>query len=234
MKNPKTLLNLGRTSAWLAPLAACVLVAFGPARNARAVLLNYSFSMTAASGSFVNLGMGPIDLSGVAFSITGMTTSDTDVYAGGIVGDGIGEFAAMSVFDFGMIGSFATDASSGHYYFQDYGTPSSVSGAGLADLILGFGFAGIFSPAVAGDPDFGIPLGTPMVTSIAFANPWVIGNLSGQILSLNFDGTSVSSMTVTAKGPSVPEGGSTLALLLIALPGLVAAKKLYSPSFRLR
>lgn len=210
------------SSTLLAALAAYVVVAVGTASDARAVLLNYEFNMTAASGSWMNLGSGSINLSGVAFTITGMTTSDTDLYNGGAVGDGIGEFAATSIFNFGALGSFTTDTSSDHYYFQNYSGPSSVSGAGLANLPIAVGFAGIFSPAVPGNPDFGVALGSPTVDSTATGNPWVIGNLSGQTLSLNFNSSSVTSMTVTEQGAAVPDGASTLGLLFISLLGLVA------------
>jgi hypothetical protein len=105
-------------STWLAAAAACVVGMTAPVANA--ALLSYSFNMTAAAGSTLDLGSGLIDLTGVTYTITGNTTSDTDIYAGGAVGDGIGQFAAASVFSFGVLGSFATDASSDHYYFQNY------------------------------------------------------------------------------------------------------------------
>jgi hypothetical protein len=79
---------------------------------------------------------------------------------------------------------------------------------------------------VAGDPDFGIPIGTPSLTGSYGVSPWVITNLAGETLSLTFDGSDVNSMTVTALGAGVPDGGSSLVLVGMALLGLVAARKM--------
>tara|TARA_R110001599_G_scaffold281341_1_gene483067 strand:+ start:221 stop:847 length:627 start_codon:yes stop_codon:yes gene_type:complete len=170
---------------------------------ASAALLNYSFNGIASAGSLVDFGGGPVDIGGTNVSITGTTTTDVDLTA---VGDGLGLFASTSTYDFGALGSFTTDVG-GDTYFQDCSSPTGITCVGLfnggAGFLLGF-------PEIVGDPDFGMPIGTPAGGFFVGSDFRFLQNGGGDQMFLSIDSLSAASIQ------AVPEPG-TLALVGLGL-----------------
>jgi hypothetical protein len=185
------------------------------APSAHAVLLNYSFSGVAGIGSSIDVGGGAVNVSGVAFTATGSTVNDVDLFNGGAVGDGFGQFAATTTYDFGGALVFVTDTGA-DFYIQDCAGAAAVSCAGLTNSVVNAGFLYNFAPAVAGNPDFGVPLGTQTASSANFTLRTQT-NAAGHSLTINNRSASASRVTVKA----VPEPG-TAVMLLLALGGLGA------------
>ncbi|MCZ4316080.1 PEP-CTERM sorting domain-containing protein [Comamonadaceae bacterium G21597-S1] len=170
---------------------------------ASAALLTYSFNGITSAGSVLDLGGGPVDVGGIAVSITGTTTTDVDLTA---VGDGLGLFAATSTYDFGALGSFTTDVG-GDTYFQDCSSPTGITCVGMFNGASGFllGF-----PEIVGDPDFGMPIGTPAGGFLVGSEFRFLQNGSGNQMFLSIDALTAASIQ------SVPEPG-TLALVGLGL-----------------
>ena len=189
---------------------------------AQAGLLDFEFIMTAGTGSSADFGLGIFDLSGLAYSITGSTTSDVDSYQGGVADDTVGGFAASVTFDFGAAGTFSTStAQTNMLYVQNCGnSDTNISCAGLTDNVASIGFVGFFTGIAVSDVDIGQALGSNIVSlGTNFGNPFNLTNSAGHSLSLNFDGSSVTELSVTAS--SVPEPAS----FLLLLSGLVLVGK---------
>lgn len=173
---------------------------------ADAAILTFSFTGTAGAGSVLDLGAGPVDLSDAPFTAFGQTLNDVDLYNGGVVGDGVGIFAATATYDFGALGSFTTDAGA-DFYGQNCVGPAAVSCALLSDVGAFQGFRMDFAPAVAGDPDFGVALGAQAALGFQI-NARTQTNAAGDSLTLATGGA-IRSATVTA---AVPEPASLLLL----------------------
>lgn len=202
-------------------MSAVFALAAAPAANA--ALLSYSFVGVAGTGSSLDLGAGPVDVSGMTFTAFGQTVNDIDLFNGGIAGDGVGAFAATTTYDFGAIGAFVTNAGA-DFYLQNCAGPVSVSCALLSTVNAGQGFRLDFAPAVAGDPDFGIAIGSQL-------------NIGGQFITrtqTNSDGDSLTIASANARMISVnvtdagvvPEPASlAIAGLGLALAGALARRR---------
>ena len=203
--------------------ALAALLLFVGARPVEAALLNFEFiGALGPSGSSLTLGDGTVvDLSGAQFRITGMTTSDVDLSPSG---DGIGQFASQSIFDFGALGSFASDATTGETYVQDCGPTNLVTCVGLSDSTL-FNVAAdrsfvanLVSPVAADADSGGVPIGmnlTPLFTG--WVDPIVFSNADNETLTLVFSGIpngGITEFSVTAKAVPTP---SSLALVSLGL-----------------
>ena len=140
--------------------------------------------------------------------------SDVDLFGGGAVGDGVGIFAATTVYDFGAFGAFTTDGG-GDFYGQNCDGPAAVDCALLSDVTASVGFRIDFAPSVAGDPDFGIALGTKLATGFQI-NTRTQSNDSGFSLTIATGGQIVS---VTANAVAIPEP-ATLALVGLSLAAM--------------
>jgi hypothetical protein len=186
--------------------------------TARAAILSFEFFGIAGPGSTINLGGGAVDVSGLEFTASGQTINDVDLFNGGVAGDGIGFFAATATYDFGAFGAFTTDVGA-DFYGQNCGGAAAVTCALLSDVGAIVGFRMDFAPAVPGNPDFGIPLGTQAATSFQI-NTRTQTNSAGHSLTLA-SGGSIRSATVTAT--DVPEPAS---LLLMGAGTLIAARRL--------
>src|SRR5687767_2533774 len=147
--------------SWLSALS--LIAVLGAPSTASAALITFEFTGVAGPGSFINLGAGNVDVSGVVFTASGTTINDVDLFAGGVAGDGIGFFATTSTYDFGALGAFTTDVGA-DFYGQNCAGAAAVSCALLSDLAALAGFRIDFAPAVPGNPDFGVPLGTQVAT----------------------------------------------------------------------
>lgn len=99
---------------------------------ADADILNYKFSGWTAAGSTLDLGGGAVDISGVPFTVVGMTINDIDMLRPG-VGDSAGAFAATSTYIFGGFGNFSTDFG-GDVYSQGCDGNMSITCVVLGDL----------------------------------------------------------------------------------------------------
>lgn len=190
----------------------CLALVF-TASTAHAVLLSYTFSGVAGAGSLIDTGLAgdPSDVSGVAFTITGQTTSDVDVESN----PGFGVFTATSTYDFGVLGSFTTDIGA-EGFLQNCVAASSVQCIGLTSVPLDLAsFVGvIFLPGIPGSPNIaGSVLGTlPVVGTLGTARS--LSNTAGHSLTLTVTDSSISAASVAA----VPEP-TTLILASIALLG---------------
>jgi hypothetical protein len=203
----------------ITPVLVLAVTLIAPA-TARGAILTFEFFGVAGAGSTINLGAGAVDVSGLEFTAFGQTINDIDLFSGGVVGDGVGFFAATATYDFGPVfGAFTTDVGA-DFYGQNCGTAASVTCALLSTVNAGQGFRMDFAPAVAGDADFGIPLGTQVaVGSLFIARTQT--NASGH--SLTITPGSIRSATVTAT--DVPEPAS---LLLMGAGTLIAARRMRS------
>ena len=188
------------------------------ASQAHAALLSYSFSGIAGAGSILDVGSGPVDVTGAAFTASGVTINDVDLFGGGVVGDGVGAFAATTTYDFGILGAFSTNAG-GDFYLQNCAGPTQVNCALLATLNAGQGFRVDFTPAVVGDPDFGIPLGTQLNIGGQCITR-TQSNASGDTLTLGCIDSRLISVTVTAAVAAAAPEPATLVLLGLGLAGL--------------
>ena len=183
-----------------------LLVTLLAAPSAHAVLLNYSFSGVAGIGSSIDVGSGPVNVSGVAFTATGSMVNDVDLFNGGAVGDGFGLFAATTTYDFGGPLVFVTDMGA-DFYLQDCAGAAAVSCAGLTNSTVTAGFRFNFAPPVPGNPDFGVPLGTQTASSANFTPIRTQTNAAGHSLTIN--NRSASGSRVSA----VPEPSTAVMLL---------------------
>jgi hypothetical protein len=191
---------------------------------AQASTLTFSFIGIAGTGSVINLGSGDVDISGAQFTAFGQTINDVDLIDGGVPGDDeFGMFAATTTYDFGVLGAFVTNAG-GDFYTQNCAGPAAVSCALLSDVALNVGFRLDFAPAVAGDPDFGVPLGTQAAATFQFFTRTQV-NSSGHALTIATDGASLSSVTVTATDAAPVPEPATLLLLGTGAAGLLARRR---------
>jgi hypothetical protein len=160
----------------------------------QAAPLAYSFSGLTTAGSLLNLGAGLVDVGGVNFTVTGMTTDDIDQTP---TSDGLGLFNATSTYDFGAFGTFTTDTG-GDTYFQNCSSPAGITCVGLFNGSTGFllGF-----PVIAGDPDFGLAIGTPSGAFLVGSEFRFLANDAGDQMFVN--AASFSNMSIQA----VPEPG---------------------------
>ena len=189
----------------------------GLGTSAHAVLLGYEFTGIAGVGSALNLGGPNINVSGAVFTISGSTTSDTDLSGS----PAVGLYAATSVFDFGVLGSFTADAVSTDFYLQNCGAPGiAVNCAGLLDGLAG-SFLVVFPPVAGNANAGGIPLGTNIVpASVVANNPFVLTNSSGDILNLSIETIRQFSVTADTGSVDVSAPGS-LMLMALGMVGLV-------------
>jgi hypothetical protein len=196
--------------------------------RAQALPLSYSFTGTLGGSAYLDLGNGRVDVSGAAFTVTGQTLDDVNVF-GWPDAIGIGVFLSTSTYDFGSLGSFTTDIGS-DFYTQGRG--ESISTVGLAEYYpFASEFAGflISVPTVDEDPRVPFPLGTvtPLATIDHFGLFPVrrLSNSAGQ--SLVFGGFSKGPLlTITeARIEAVPEP-TTLVLVGLGAIGLGLRQKL--------
>lgn len=170
--------------------------------------LAYSFAGITGADTLLDFGGGPVAAAGVLFSVTGTTVDDVDLTG---VGDGFGVFAATSTFDFGSYGSFTTNPG-GDLYFQNCYGPAAISCVGLFDPFAKAGFLLGFAPIV-GNPDAGLPIGTPSGAFFVGAEPRYYANSGG--LQIYLRAGAFSDMSIQA----IPEPG-TFTLFGLGVAGL--------------
>jgi hypothetical protein len=105
---------------------------------AHATPMTYSFVGVAGTGSVIDLGSGPVDVSGFTFTASGHTLNDIDLFNSGTVDDSFGSFAATTAYDFDVAGVFTTNIG-GDFYIQEGLSPASVDAILLTDF---FGVGG--------------------------------------------------------------------------------------------
>jgi hypothetical protein len=186
---------------------------------AHATLLDFTFTSTVSSGS-LDTGSGPADLTGAAVVISGTTVSDVDANPGD---PAIGAFTALTVFDFGALGSFTADPGN-TFYFQVSGSTTSFNSIGMfynvPDFVSGFGTS--IAP-VASDANVAVALGD--VTTLGGINNATgsMSNSLGHTLTVNIlGGTALTDISVTAA--AVPEP-ATLTLLGLGLAWLGVTRR---------
>lgn len=199
-----------------------LMVTLGVGMSANATLLEFKFEGT-ASGSVLNLGGPDINLSNAAFTVTGSTSSDTDLSPA----FGVGVFFTMNVIDFGALGSFVSDVATTAFYLQNCGALGGVAigCAGMNDTTGGSFTVGFGS--VPGDVGLdGLPVGTDIATTLLSAsNPFSLTNASGDSVNLNVESIDVFSIAVPSQGSivqpavAVPAPGSLL-LIMLGMAGL--------------
>lgn len=196
-------------------------VALAAAPAAHAVLLNYTFSGVAGGGSSLTTSAGVVNLSGAAFTAYGQTISDTDLFNGGVVGDGVGFFAATTTYDFGPLGLFTTNAGA-DFYGQNCQGATAVDCILLSDVAATAGWRLDMAAAVAGDPDFGIAVGSQLAAGFQI-NTRTQSNAAGDSLTIATGGQIISA-DVTAQG--IPEPASlTIVGLALGVAGAVARRR---------
>jgi hypothetical protein len=194
-------LSLLRLSAIANVAFFLVLLAVLAPRQAHAVLLNFSFSGTAGTGSQLSIdGAAPVDVSGASFTITGMTLDDIDFFPGGTVS----QFNAIWSFDFGILGVFTPDPGTAFYQQLVGGSFTEIAVVRIGLDFNPFNLALNFplNPVPCADADFGCVLGSPTIDGLGLVGS-VITNVSGDFLDLRFHSALVTSMSVTEKVATV-------------------------------
>jgi hypothetical protein len=203
---------------------ACFLLALTlSARLAAADVIRYSFTGSIGTGSgnrsTLDLGLGPIDLSGAVFTVSGTLVDDLPE------DDTTAIFAATSTYDFGALGQFTTDTG-GDFYWQ-LAEDAAVGGVDYVGLINWYrgtiDFSGFMIQVAHQNADESTPqaLGHLVAQETFDHSPpprrWQ--NSAGQTLSLGgtFPMITIASADVTP----VPEPG-TLTLIGLGAAGLYA------------
>jgi uncharacterized protein (TIGR03382 family) len=198
-------------NGYTAPLAALI-IGLTLTANTHAGIIDYSFSGTAGSGSFLNLGSGPVNISGAAFTATGTLLNDTDIIPGDPF---VGVFAATTNYDFGAFGVFITN-NGADFYVQSQGSTTFVAGLSEATAQEGIFPIGIGTPFA--DPNISQAVGMLSFNDIPSNSVLrTQTNAAGHSLTLAVL-TTVPSANITASGQAPLPG--TLPLMALALAAL--------------
>lgn len=200
-------------------LAVAVLVV---PQSAWAVLVNYTFEGIVETGT-LDIGAGPVILDGASYTATGMTLSDVDLDNSIFGGPVIGRYAAMTIYDFGILGSFTTDGSTGERYIQNCANETSFScvvlSGGAGDGSVSVGVQTSDGSTFPFDPNAGV-VAIGAFEGIVFpGSARTLSNSAGHTLIIaqqsGIDGVRTTArVVVTAK---VPEPATVLLLLGTAL-----------------
>ena len=169
-----------------------------------AILIDYEFNGTVGTGTLDLVGSPQQHLAGQPFTASGTITSETDVNPFVF----IGQFTATTLYDFGSLGSFTTDAGA-DFFFQNESSFTATTGFGLADAGLN-GFEGRENSTPLTDPNAPEALGLIVFESSAHSTR----------TQTNAAGDSFAFTSINVTDVNISPEPTTAALLSLGLAGL--------------